>query len=148
MTESVDAVQEAVAQILDSRSPGLPLAIGEVAAYRSAARRIAEADISQEDKARLLIPFAAALRANATIREWAQGAVWEEVAGPVFDRWDEPPLRPMSELAAARALRNAGCDVCPACKRYVDLEWEIELENKRWRRALERDEVRRKAVPA
>ncbi len=141
MSESYEAVLEAVQGLLNAPPPALPQPVGEVVAFRSAARRVAESNLSKDKKARLAILLGGIVR-EAVIPEWCRRAAWEELYGQ-----EDPPLPPITEERAARTLRNLGFDTCPTCKRRNIAPVELDRRDRERRWAVERAEVRRKAVP-
>jgi hypothetical protein len=121
--ESSAAVAEAVSAILASPTRNLPPALGEIDAYRAAARRIAEATISKVEKLRLTLALREDVR-DAQLPEWAQRAAWEELRSVFGHREAASP--PVTVEWAVRALHRLGLDECPVCRLPVLSEHDVE----------------------
>lgn len=131
----MEQLSEHLANILAARpDPFLPEAIAQVAAIRSAARRVMEEEgLPREDRYALILHLAIVAR-DAIIADWARAAIWEETRKfygapvPAFPesspRWED----------AVRRLSKAGYSSCPACLTPLptDLEHERSKRRRRW----------------
>jgi hypothetical protein len=143
VTESPEAVRQAVKAILASPTLDVPAPVAEVDAYRAAALRICEADLPPRAKWLFVLALVEDLR-GAQLPEWCHAGVWEEVSRPLFGvRAPSRRVAPRpghSSEGRARALRRAGYDSCPSCLQPVIPE--LLLDQGRHERDLDEEEGR------
>jgi hypothetical protein len=142
--ESTEDVRRAVAEILNGPAPdhAVPGCLAEISLMRSAARRVAEANIDDRDRARLLLRLLEVAR-GLELAEWARRAICEEFLDP-----PGPAIPALTRRLAARKLRVAGYESCPVCHSMIATEQQLERWNRLAGDALRDAAVRAGAVSA
>jgi hypothetical protein len=132
-----------VRRVLDAPGdPGLPRALQEVQAVRSAARFVAhEAELPIEDRALALVGLLAVVKATEIPWLAAQAVLAELVPE------DEPPLPPDRWEVTQRRLRRVGYSECPLCQAAIARDAELERYD-RMRRWAAEDAARREGAVA
>jgi hypothetical protein len=117
--------------------------LAQIREYRSAARRIVEADhVSVKRRCLGLLELVDAARSESDpiVRAWSERSIWEE-AREFLGVDDGQPVPPLGYEAAQRAMRAQGYSSCPHC--HSVLATDVDLA--RWARIRVADAERRDA---
>jgi len=131
--DSPQSVAAAVAAILDAGSTpeerDLPQALQELKRIRSAARRILDANLRDDQNA--LLGALARRAARAELAEWAMDAIVLEIRGPQGEALDH------SFIKGQERMRRARFETCPICLHRVLGDTELDALKMRNKRAAD-----------